>query len=82
MLNKISRVIKRSGAIVPFNQERIANAIYRAVVATGGRDKEKAGELAIQVVKILNEKFNEKNIPHIEDVQDIVEGRGIKTKRG
>jgi len=37
MTNKISHVIKRSGAIVPFNQERIANAIYRAV---GGKDKE------------------------------------------
>jgi uridine kinase len=73
MSNKITRVIKRSGAIVPFNQDRVANAIYRAVVATGGRDKEKAGELADQVVKILNDKFNAKSIPHIEDVQDIVE---------
>jgi uridine kinase len=73
MSNKISKVIKRSGAIVPFNRERIANAIYRAVVATGGRDKEKAGELAAQVVEILYEKFDGENIPHIEDVQDAVE---------
>jgi len=40
MKNKITHVIKRSGAIVPFNQDRIANAIYRAVVAVGGRVKE------------------------------------------
>ncbi len=73
MQNKITHVIKRSGAIVPFNKERVANAIYRAVVATGGRDKEKAGELTEQVVKILNDKFYEKTISHIEDVQDIVE---------
>lgn len=73
MKNKITHVIKRSGAIVPFNQERITNAIYRAVVATGGRDKEKAGELAKQVVQILNEKFDENTCPHIEDVQDVVE---------
>ena len=73
MRNKITHVKKRSGAIVPFKQERIANAIYRAVVAVGGRDKEKAGELAERVVRILNENFDEKKYPHIEDVQDVVE---------
>ena len=73
MKSKITHVKKRSGAIVPFKQERIANAIYRAVVAVGGRDKEKAGELAEQVVQILNENFDEKKYPHIEDVQDVVE---------
>jgi len=73
MKNKITHVKKRSGAIVPFKQERIANAIYRAVVTVGGRDKEKAGELAEQVVRILNENFDEKKYPHIEDVQDVVE---------
>jgi uridine kinase len=73
MKNKITHVIKRSGAIVPFKQERVINAIYRAAVAVGGRDKDKAEELAEQVVKILNEKFDEKTYPHIEDIQDIVE---------
>ncbi len=73
MQNKIIHVIKRSGAIVPFKKERIANAIYRAVVAVGGRDKHKAEELSEQVVKILTEKFSDKSIPTIEDVQDIVE---------
>ena len=73
MKNKITHVIKRSGAIVPFKQERVANAIYRAVVAVGGRDKEKAEDLAEQVVKILNEKFDEKTYLHIEDIQDVVE---------
>ncbi len=73
MKSTITHVKKRSGAIVPFKQERIENAIYRAVVAVGGRDKEKAGELAEQVVQLLNEKFDEKTCPHIEDIQDIVE---------
>ena len=59
MKNKITHVIKRSGAIVPFKHERVVNAIYRAAVAVGGRDKEKAEELAEQVVQILNEKFGE-----------------------
>jgi uridine kinase len=73
MQNKITHVIKRSGAIVPFKQERVINAIYRAAVAVGGRDKEKAEELAEQVIEILNEKFDENTYPHIEDVQDVVE---------
>jgi len=71
--NKITHVIKRSGAIVPFKQERVVNAIYRAAVAVGGRDKEKAEELAEQVILKLNEKFDEKTFPHIEDIQDCVE---------
>ena len=73
MKNKITHVIKRSGAIVPFKQERVVNAIYRAAVAVGGRDKEKAEELAEQVILKLNEKFDEKIFPHIEDIQDCVE---------
>jgi uridine kinase len=73
MKNKITHVVKRSGATVPFKQERVINAIYRAAVAVGGRDKEKAEELAEQVIQILNEKFDGKTNPHIEDVQDIVE---------
>ena len=42
-MGRITHVIKRSGAIVPFNKDRIINAIYRAAVAVGGRDRERAG---------------------------------------
>jgi len=72
-MSKFKFVIKRSGAIVPFNSERIANAIYRAAVAVGGRDKEKAEELAIKVIALLNEKYEEGYKPHIEEIQDVVE---------
>lgn len=73
MNNKITHVKKRSGTIVPFNRDRIANAIYRAAVAVGGRDKEKAEELSEEVVKLLNETFTGSEVPCIEDIQDIVE---------
>ena len=73
MQNKITHVVKRSGAIVPFNKDRITNAIYRAAVAVGGRDKETAEKLSDQVVKILNDKFPEGAYPNIEDIQDVVE---------
>jgi uridine kinase len=72
-MSKFKFVIKRSGAIVPFNSERIANAIYRAAVAVGGRDKEKAEELAIKVIALLEEKYEDGYKPHIEEIQDVVE---------
>ncbi len=70
---KFKNVIKRSGARVPFNPERIANVIYRAAVSVGGRDKEKAHELAQKVIELMNASFEEGYTPHVEEIQDIVE---------
>ena len=72
-MNSIRSVVKRSGAIVPFNPERITNAIYRAAVAVGGRDRETARTLTLQVVKILEENTAPDQIPTVEEIQDIVE---------
>ncbi|MDQ7816615.1 MAG: ATP cone domain-containing protein [Melioribacteraceae bacterium] len=72
-MSKFQFVIKRSGAIVPFNPDRIANVIYRAAVSVGGRDKEKAAELAKQVVEIMEQKFEAGYKPHVEEIQDIIE---------
>ena len=70
---KITQIRKREGPIVPFNKEKIASAIYRAIVATGGRDRTLAESLANRVVEILNEKYGSESIPAVEDVQDLVE---------
>ena len=70
---RFTHVVKRSGAIVPFNQERIANAIYRAAVAVGGRDRERASWLASQVVQLLQQTTSDGHVPHIEEIQDAVE---------
>ncbi len=70
---KIKQVIKRNGAIVDFNQDRISNAIYRAAVSVGGRDKETATKLRDEVVKIIDKTFPEGHTLHIEEIQDIVE---------
>src|SRR5690606_23365129 len=51
----------------------IANAIYRAAVSVGGRDKETAQKLSDKVVELMNKKFPDGSTPHIEDIQDIVE---------
>jgi len=52
-MGKITQVIKRTGAIVPFTPERITNAIYRAAVAVGGRDRATSEQLAQQVIEQL-----------------------------
>jgi len=70
---RITRVVKRTGAVVPFNEERITNAIYRAAVAVGGRDRAIAEALADQVVAMLEETTSPGHIPTIEEIQDIVE---------
>lgn len=70
---KITHVIKRTGATVPFNQERITNAIYRAAVAVGGRDRSIAERLSDQVVALLEETTPEGHIPTVEEIQDLVE---------
>ena len=72
-MGKITSVLKRSGAVVPFTPERITNAIYRAAVAVGGRDRSTAQALCKQVVAILEEKTPEGETPSVEEIQDIVE---------
>lgn len=72
-MTNITHVVKRSGAIVPFNKERIINAIYRAAVAVGGRDRQRASWLAEQVVDLLEERTSDGHTPHIEEIQDVVE---------
>ena len=70
---KITHVIKRNGAVVPFTPERITNAIYRAAVAVGGRDRKTAEELSRQVVALLEETTPDGVYPNIEQIQDLVE---------
>lgn len=72
-MSKFQFVIKRSGAIVPFNPDRISNVIYRAAVAVGGRDKDKADELAQKVIVMLENTFEAGYKPHVEEIQDIIE---------
>lgn len=72
-MGKIKSVIKRSGAVVPFTPERITNAIYRAAVEVGGRDRELANALSKQVVEILERHPDSDYMPPIEEIQDVVE---------
>lgn len=77
IMGKLKQVIKRSGTKVSYKKNRIANAIYRAAVSVGGRDKKTADKLANKVEDILIKEYRNK-VPHIEDIQDIVEKVLIK----
>ena len=68
----LTKVIKRDGRVVDFDQERIINAIFKAAKAVGGEDRRQACELSNQVVAILEQKFTTQ-MPTVEDIQDVVE---------
>ncbi len=71
--NKITKVEKRDGTIVPFDQERIRDVIFKALTATGQGDGKKSNRLAERVTQILNRRFKKDEIPHVEQIQDTVE---------
>jgi len=71
--NKITKIKKRDGRIVDFDQGKITNAIYKALTATGQGDGKKAKKLSDIVVRILNRRFKKDEIPTVEQIQDIVE---------
>jgi uridine kinase len=73
MSTTLTHVIKRTGAVVPFTPERITNAIYRAAVAVGGRDRATAEGLTQQVIEILEETTPPGKFPTVEEIQDVVE---------
>ena len=68
----ITKIRKRDGREVPFNIEKIANAIFKAASAAGGKDYATALSLAEKVVEYL-ENTLDKKIPAVEEIQDAVE---------
>ncbi len=69
----IKDVRKRDGKLVPFDRQKIVDAIFKAAHAVGGSDRSVAESLAGEVVRMLEQEFTKYRIPSVEDVQDIVE---------
>ncbi|MFB5646737.1 MAG: adenosylcobalamin-dependent ribonucleoside-diphosphate reductase [Candidatus Nitrosomaritimum yanchengensis] len=70
----INEIRKRSGAVTAFNQDKISNAIYKALAATSKADRGLADQLANKVVqKLVEQGFTNTRTPSVEDIQDIVE---------
>lgn len=67
-------VRKRDGRIVPWDQSRIANAVYRAMQAAKEGDLSKDPlNVSNKVVQELAKKFARTHVPSIEEIQDVVE---------
>lgn len=64
---------KRDGRLVPFEQEKISQAIVKAVDAVGGQDFKRAGDISRQVCMILGVLYKDDRVPTVENVQDLVE---------
>jgi ribonucleoside-diphosphate reductase alpha chain len=67
----ITKVRKRDGKVVPFDKQKITEAIFKAVKAVGGADRAEAEKVADKVIEYLESRF--KDEPSVEDVQDSVE---------
>jgi ribonucleoside-diphosphate reductase alpha chain len=70
---KIKKIRKRDGRVVDFNPEKIAEAIWKAAKAVGGKDRALSVRLAEQVVETLERQLKPGEIPTVEQVQDLVE---------
>nr|WP_028842912.1 anaerobic ribonucleoside-triphosphate reductase [Thermodesulfovibrio islandicus] len=67
-----THIIKRDGRIVPFDPEKITTAIAKAGKATGEFDYDVARRLTVKVLAITEELIRDR-VPHVEEIQDIVE---------
>ncbi len=68
----ITKITKRDGRVVPFNVEKIAQAIFKAAKSVGGNDFDEALEIANLVCDKIERDMG-KSVPSVEQVQDAVE---------
>ncbi len=68
-----AEIRKRDGRVVPFDAEKITDAIVKAARAVGGDNREIAENLTKQVIEELKKSHTNGLIPTVEEVQDIVE---------
>jgi len=70
----ITQIKKRDGRIVPFEKEKIVEAIFKAAKAVGGRDIKTAELLADKVIELAEyQSMDDFEILSVEDIQDLVE---------
>jgi ribonucleoside-diphosphate reductase alpha chain len=66
-----TQIRKRDGSVQEFDVNKIEQAVYKALAATGTDDRRLAAELAAGVVESLSARLEP--VPSVEEVQDIVE---------
>ncbi len=74
MRSKFSAVRKRDGRIVAFDQSRITRAVYLAMQASGEGDLTRdPRQVSDAVIAELDRRYPDAHLPHIEEIQDLVE---------
>lgn len=71
--NLVTKLIKRSGRVVPFDQKKIAVAVNKAFAVTGEGSMADAQKVSDKVVQLLNKNYKKGFVPTIEELQDLVE---------
>ncbi|MCD6134384.1 MAG: ribonucleoside triphosphate reductase [Candidatus Omnitrophica bacterium] len=71
MSGSFSQIIKRNGQIVAFDSRKIERAIEKAGKATGEFSAKEAKKLTLKALSLAYTTL--KNIPTVEEIQDIVE---------
>lgn len=69
----IKKIRKRDGSVVLFQKEKIEEAIWKAVKAVGGKDKDRVRFLTEIITRKIEESYSENEIPEVEFIQDLVE---------
>ena len=59
--------------MVDFDEARIREAIFKALTATNEGNGNRSQSLTDKVVKIISRRFRQELIPHVEQIQDIIE---------
>ncbi len=80
MQRTLSRIKKRDGTVTDFVQDKITNAVYKAMESHGVRDRSAAKTVSDIVTFMIDDKFGGYTIPSVEQIQDIVEM--VLMKRG
>lgn len=70
---EMSHIIKRDGRVAPFTLLRISNAIFRAGVAVGERDRDECERMAARVTEQVAQSLWTGEYPSVEEIQDTVE---------
>ncbi len=73
MTRGISRIKKRDGSVVDFVQDKITNAVFKAMEANGINDRAAAKTVSDIATYMVEDKFGGYTIPAVEQIQDIVE---------
>ncbi len=78
----ISKIKKRNGQIVKFEQSKITNAVLKATEDLNKKNEKFAKDISDRVVKKLEKEMNEDKIgiPTVEHIQDLVEQELVNAK--